>query len=154
MFNRFAADARMVVADAVEIAQDLGATNVEAEHLLLAVTRGSGPVARALAAVGLDFDGLCAALAAETTRSLAAVGVTADAVVYSPYVGRPKIATSAKLVLERSLRAAISEDDKRISSKHIVLGALRAPTGTVPRALEGASVDRAALTQTLSELHA
>jgi ATP-dependent Clp protease ATP-binding subunit ClpA len=154
MFNRFTGEARMVVSDAVDIARDLGASNVEAEHLLLAVTRGSGPVARALAEVGLDFDGLCTALVAETARSLAAVGVTADVVAFSPYVDRPKLATSAKLVLERSLRAAIAEDDKRISSKHVVLGALRAPTGTVTRALECADVDRVQLTARISALSA
>ena len=48
MFNKLTGEARMVVGDAVEIARDLGASNVEAEHLLLAITRGSGPVARAL----------------------------------------------------------------------------------------------------------
>jgi ATP-dependent Clp protease ATP-binding subunit ClpA len=154
MFNKFTGEARMVVGDAVDIARDLGASNVEAEHLLLAVTRGSGPVAQALASVGLDFDGLSQALVTETTRSLAAVGVTADAVAFSPYVERPKFGTSAKLVLERALRAGIAEDDKRISSKHIVLGALRAPTGTVPRALECADVDRAALTTKISALSA
>jgi ATP-dependent Clp protease ATP-binding subunit ClpA len=154
MFNTFTGEARMVVTDAVEIARDLGASTVEAEHLLLAVTRSTGPVAHALTDVGLDFDGLCAALVAETTRSLAAVGVTADAVAFSPYVDRPKLGTSAKLTLERSLRAAIAGDDKHISSKHVVLGALRAPTGTVPRALECANVDRAALTQTITALNA
>jgi ATP-dependent Clp protease ATP-binding subunit ClpA len=154
MFNKFSGEARMVVTDAVDIARDLGASGVEAEHLLLAVTRGDGPAARAVAAVGLDFDGLCAALVAETTRSLAAVGVSADAVVFTPYVDRPRLATSAKLVLERSLRAAIAEDDKRISTKHVVLGALRAPTGTVPRALECAGVDRVQLTATISALSA
>jgi ATP-dependent Clp protease ATP-binding subunit ClpA len=154
MFNKFTGEARLVVTDAVDIARDLGASGVEAEHLLLAVTRGDGPVARALAEVGLDFDGLCAALVAETARSLAAVGVSADAVVFSPYVDRPRLATSAKLVLERSLRAAIAEDDKHISSKHVVLGALRAPTGTVPRALECADVDRVQLTARISALSA
>lgn len=154
MFNHFTGEARMVVGDAVDIARDLGASQVEAEHLLLAVTRASGPVAGALTEVGLDFDGLSAALVAETARSLAAVGVTADAVAFSPYVDRPKLGTSAKLVLERSLRAAIAEDDRRIASKHIVLGALRAPTGTVPRALQCADVDRAALTLEISRLSA
>jgi ATP-dependent Clp protease ATP-binding subunit ClpA len=154
MFNRFTGEARMVVSGAVDIARDLGASNVEAEHLLLAVTRGSGPAARTLAEAGLDFDGLCAALVAETTRSLAAVGVSADAVAFSPFVERPKLATSAKLVLERSLRVAIAEDDKRIGSKHIVLGALRATTGTVPRALQCAHVDRIELTAKISALSA
>jgi ATP-dependent Clp protease ATP-binding subunit ClpA len=154
MFNRFTAEARTVVTDAIDIARDLGASHVEAEHLLLAVTRGSGPVAHALEDAGLDNDCLCDALVAETTRSLAAVGVTADAVVFSPYVDRPTLATSAKLVLERALRAAVAGDDRRISSKHIVLGTLRAPTGTVPRALECAEVDRVALSARISALPA
>jgi ATP-dependent Clp protease ATP-binding subunit ClpA len=154
MFNKFTGEARMVVTDAVDIARDLGASGVQAEHLLLAVTRGGGPVARTLREAGLDFEGLSAALVAETARSLAAVGVSADAVVFSPFVERPKLSTSAKLVLERSLRAAIAEDDKRISSKHVVLGALRAPTGTVPRALQCADVDRVELTATISALSA
>ncbi|HEY6889971.1 MAG TPA: Clp protease N-terminal domain-containing protein [Solirubrobacter sp.] len=154
MFNKFTAEARTVVTDAVDIARDLGASSVEAEHLLLAITRGNGPVAHELERVGLDFDGLCAALVAETTRSLAAVGVSADAVAFTPYVERPKLATSAKLVLERSLRAAIAEGDKRISSKHLALGALRAPTGTVPRALQCADVDKVELTARISALNA
>ena len=38
MFERFTKDAREVVNDAVEVARELGAPTVEAEHLLLAVT--------------------------------------------------------------------------------------------------------------------
>lgn len=147
MFNRFTGEARMVVNDAVDIAADLRAPRVEAEHLLLAVTRGSGPVKQALAGAGLDYDGLLEALGAETTRSLAAVGVTAATPEFSPFVDRPKFATSAKLTLERALRVAVGRGDKRIGSAHIALGALRAPTGTVPRALE--SIDRAALITTI-----
>jgi ATP-dependent Clp protease ATP-binding subunit ClpA len=150
MFNKFTVEARAAVGDAVEIARDLGATSVEAEHLLLAVSRGSDPTARVLADAGLDFDGLCAALVAETTRSLAAVGVTADVMHFAPFTERPKLATSAKLALERALRAAIADDDKRLTARHLVLGTLRATTGTVPRALDCAGVDRAELISALS----
>jgi ATP-dependent Clp protease ATP-binding subunit ClpA len=147
MFNRFTKDARRVVADAIDVARELGASAVEAEHLLLAVTRGGGAAARVLHDEGLDYDGLAAALVTETTRSLAAAGVTAaDALAFSPYVERPRLATSAKLALERALRVAIARADKQIAGEHITLGILRATTGTVPRALECAGVDRAALT--------
>jgi hypothetical protein len=71
---------------------------------------------------------------------------------FSPFVESPKLATSAKLVLERAVRAAAG--DKRITSRHVVLGALRAPTGTIPRALECAHVDRVELTTTISALSA
>jgi ATP-dependent Clp protease ATP-binding subunit ClpA len=151
-FNRFSKDARTVVGDATEIARDLGSTTLEAEHLLLALTRGATPVARVLADAGLDYDGMVAALAAETTRSLAAVGVSADALHFSPFVQQPRFATSAKLVLERALRTAVARGDRHIGSRHIALGALQAGTGTVPRALECADVDRAELTKQIQAL--
>ena len=147
MLNRFTKEARTVVDDSIQVARDLGAPTVEAEHLLLAVAKADTPVARVLGAAGLDFDGLAAALNAETARSLAAVGVSADALFFSLYVERPRLATSAKLVLERALRVAVARKDKHIGSEHITLGALRATTGTVPRALECAGVDRIELTR-------
>jgi ATP-dependent Clp protease ATP-binding subunit ClpA len=152
MLNRFTKEARLVVGDAVVVARDLGATTVEAEHLLLAVAKADAPVARVLGDAGLDFDGLAAALNAETARSLAAVGVTADALFFSPFVERPRFATSAKLVLERALRVAVARKAKHIGSEHITLGALRATTGTVPRALECAGVDRVALSRRVEAL--
>jgi ATP-dependent Clp protease ATP-binding subunit ClpA len=146
MLNRFTKEARLVVGDSVRVARELGAPTVEAEHLLLAIAKADAPVARVLGDAGLDFDGLAAALTAETARSLAAVGVSADARSFSPFVERPRLATSAKLVLERALKVAVARNDKHIGSEHITLGALRATTGTVPRALECAGVDRIELT--------
>jgi ATP-dependent Clp protease ATP-binding subunit ClpA len=146
MLNRFTKEARLVVDDSVTVARDLGAPSVEAEHLLLAVAAGDTPTANVMRGAGLDFDGLAAALVAETARSLAAVGVTADAPHFSPFVERPRLATSGKLVLERALKIAVARGDKHIGSEHITLGALRATTGTVPRALECAGVDRVELT--------
>ncbi len=104
MLNRFTKEARLVVGDSIQVARDLGAPTVEAEHLLLAVAAGDAPAATVMRDAGLDFDGLAAALVAETTRSLAAVGVSADAVHFSPFVESPRLATSAKLALERSLQ--------------------------------------------------
>jgi ATP-dependent Clp protease ATP-binding subunit ClpA len=153
MLNRFTKEARLVVADSFRVARDFGAPTVEAEHLLLAVAAGGAPAATVMRDAGLDFDGLAAALVAETTRSLAAVGVSADALQqFSPFVERPRLATSAKLALERSLKAAVARNDKHIGSEHITLGALRATTGTVPRALECAGVDRVELTRRVEAL--
>ena len=112
----------------------------------MAATRLDVPAAARLRTAGLDYDGLLDALDAETARSLAAVGVTAGAPRFSPYVERPRYATSAKLALERSLKVAVARKDNHIGSQHIVLAILRAPTGTVPRALECAGVDRVELT--------
>jgi ATP-dependent Clp protease ATP-binding subunit ClpA len=150
MFHRFATPVRVGVIDATAIARDMGAMTVEAEHLLLAITRSDTRAARVLRDAGLDEDGLREALVAETTRSLAAVGVTADAVQFSPFVKAPKLGTSAKLVLERSLRVALGRGDKDISADHETLAALQPAVGTVPRALECAGVDRAALISALT----
>lgn len=146
MFERFTKDARAAVGEASQVARDRGAATVEAEHILLAITNGNSRAARVLHDAGLGSDGLSEALVAETTRSLAAVGVTADALHFSPFIATPKLGTSAKLMLERSLRVALARRDKHIGPEHLVLAALRAPTGTVPRALECAGVDRVELT--------
>lgn len=150
MFERFARPAREAVGESTRIARDMGATTVEPEHLLLAVTRSDTPAARVLAAAGLDEDGLRDALAEETTRSLAAVGVSVDALHFSPFVQAPKLGTAAKGVLERALRVAIARGDKHIGAEHLTLAALQPTRGTVPRALECAGVDRAAIITALS----
>ena len=145
MFNRFTDEARFTTTQAAEVARDLGSPQVEAEHLLLAITAGDSPAARALHAAGLDREGLLEVLAAETARSLAAVGITAERPRFSPFVRTPRFGSSAKLALERSLRVALARRENRIDSRHIVLAILRAPAGTVPRALECAGVDRVEL---------
>jgi ATP-dependent Clp protease ATP-binding subunit ClpA len=154
MFNRFTHDARAVTTNAVAIARELGSPRVEAEHLLLAVARDDCPAARAMDAQGLDYDGLVAALERETERSLAAVGVAAEAGPFSPWVEAPRFATSANLALERALRAAVARRHRRITCGHVALGVLGAGVGTVPRTLQIAGVDRvelhAAVAATLS----
>ena len=145
MFERFTKEARRVVKDAAEIATELGATTVEAEHLLLAVTRGDTPAAIALRTWGLDHDALSSALEMETERSLAAVGVAADVPRFSPYVGSPRLATSAKVALEHALRVAVERADRHIGAGHIVLALLKPSRGTLPRALDIAGVQRASL---------
>ena len=145
MFERFTKDARRIVDDAVDLARESGATTIEAEHLLLAVTRGNDPVARALASHGLDEDELTNALVMETERSLAAVGVTAETPAFSPFPGSPRLATSAKAALEGALRVAVERRDRHIGTKHLVLALLRPERGTLPRALAIAGLDRSAL---------
>jgi ATP-dependent Clp protease ATP-binding subunit ClpA len=146
MFGRFTGPARAVVTDARAIAYEQRSPTVEAEHLLLAAARRPSP----LRAAGLDYETLLGALEAERTRSLAAVGIAIDPPAAAPPVEQPRFATSAKAALERAVRAAAGRRDKRIDDRHVVLGVLSARAGTVPRALEIAGVDRAALLAELS----
>jgi ATP-dependent Clp protease ATP-binding subunit ClpA len=138
MFNRFTRDARAVAREAEAFAARGGSPTIEAEHLLLALA--AGPLD-----LGLDCDDVREALDAENARSLAAVGVSCGAFHVPPPVAAPRWGTSAKLALERSLRVALARKDRRIEPGHVLLGVLAAPVGTVPRALECAGIDRAAL---------
>jgi ATP-dependent Clp protease ATP-binding subunit ClpA len=134
MFQRFTKDARAIVTDAVDIARELGSPTVEAEHMLLAV-------ARAGRVKGLDEETLHGALERETERSLAAVGVTAGMPEFSPYVGDPKLATTAKTALEHALRESVARNDKTIGAAHITAAILRPKHGTVARALKLAGLE-------------
>ena len=146
MFERFTRQARAVVIEAEAQARALGDATIEAEHLVLAMTREDPPTAArsALGDVGLDHDALEEALVAERDRSLAAVGISAgDFDVYgSSPAGRPRMAASAKAALERALRISLVRADRRIGAGHILLGVLQAEAGTVPRALAQAGVER------------
>jgi ATP-dependent Clp protease ATP-binding subunit ClpA len=139
MFERFTHEARRVVKSAETLASGLGSPTIEAEHLLLALA-DCEPV---LAEVGLDHDGVLAALEAERDRSLLAVGISATDFDLPPApLTRPRMAASSKAALERAVRAAVARSDKRIAGGHILLGVLAAEAGTVPRALAVAGVDR------------
>lgn len=151
MFNRFARDARKVAAGARQTALDLGSPTVEAEHVLRAFTEGPDTqVAALLATAGLDRDGVDGAIAAETERSLAAVGISVDDFdlpAPRPADTEPRWAASAKGALERSLKIAVARGDRRIESAHVLLGVLSARRGTVARALEQGGIDREALSR-------
>jgi ATP-dependent Clp protease ATP-binding subunit ClpA len=143
MFERFTRDARMVVKAAETQARGLGSPTIEAEHLLLALA-SSEPRPAPLAEVALDHDAVLAALEAERDRSLLAVGIAAGdfEIPPAPVTRRPRMAASAKIALERALRASVARSDRRIEGAHILLGVLTAEAGTVPRALAIAEVDR------------
>jgi ATP-dependent Clp protease ATP-binding subunit ClpA len=148
MFERFTREARAVVQGAVDQARADGSPTVEAEHMVLALAEQPGPPQVVLHGAGLDADALRAALERERERSLAAVGVSAadfDLPPATPPRADPRLGTSAKLVLERGLRAAQGRGGRRLEAAHLLLGALVAPAGRVPRTLEAAEVDRAAL---------
>jgi len=142
---RFVVQARAIVRQAEKEAAAAGAPLIEAEHLLLAMTGEHGIEARdVLASAGLDRDAIRAALDREFRHSLAAAGVTLPpgglpAASRDPN-RRARMAASAKLVLERALKAAAGRG--QIRPGHLLLGVLAAQAGTVPRALALAGVDQ------------
>jgi ATP-dependent Clp protease ATP-binding subunit ClpA len=80
MLERLVREARAVVAEAREEARGLGSPTVEAEHLLLALSRDASRVAGdVLRRARLDHATVLVALESEFERSLEAVGVSAAA---------------------------------------------------------------------------
>ncbi len=146
MFERFTREARAAVKDAETEARELGSPTIEAEHMLLALTRQdpATAVGRALAEAGLDHDRIAGALDAERERSLMSVGISIhDFELPAPHPAtKPRLAAGAKSALEHSLRISLERADKRIDGAHILLALLRAEAGTVPRALAEAGVDK------------
>lgn len=130
-----------------------GSATIEAQHLLLAIA--SGPDAtprRVLAAAGLDHQAVRDALDREFTRSLAAVGVSADAFGLPPAsnsLKQPGHGASIGLAIGRGF--AIAGHKKDLRPAHLLLGILHAQVGTVPRALALAGVDRAGLAERARE---
>jgi ATP-dependent Clp protease ATP-binding subunit ClpA len=149
--KKLVADSRNVVERARKLASELDSPTLEAEHLLLAVAHQPATAAhRILAEAGLDYDQVRDALELEFEGSLAAVGVALGDFDLTSTAGKarvPRWGTSAKLALERSAKIAGARRDRHITPSHILLGILKAPTGPVPRALDGAGIDRAALSR-------
>ncbi len=136
MFERFTKDARRVVLRAADVeAAALGASAIEAEHLLLALSE----------TIGVEHDTLVDALEAETAASLDAVGVSLRPPPPGRHRRRFRMATSAKVAMHRAVQAAVATKDLEITPKHLALGVLKAEVGTVPRALALAGLGREAL---------
>jgi len=138
--KRLTTDAREVILHASqEEARLAGRSTVEAEHILLALATHSD-----LRPLGLDHDKLVEALEEEEEYSLAAVGIAAgdfEAPARPRGASRPRLATSAKLALQRAIVASSKTGYREITAGHLMHGILAAEQGRVPRALKIAGVD-------------
>ncbi|TDU91049.1 ClpA/ClpB-like protein [Kribbella voronezhensis] len=144
-------DVRTVLTrDAREEAELDGSAAIEAEHVLLGLTRQSaGPVSRLLTEAGLTRETIRDALDREWEQSLSVAGIAvavAELPTPTPDRGRPpKFGESAKLVLKRAADLARRLGAHRITAAHILAGLLDTNLGRVARALDLAGVDRPAL---------
>ena len=148
MFERFVGEARQVALQAHSVAAGLGASSIEAEHLLVSLAETQHPAGAVLREVGLDSAELHDAIQRDFERVLAHVGIDASGVDVSSNCRRTKLSwgASAKRGLERALDEAKRRGDRKIGCEHILLGLLRAEHGTVPRLLAAEGIDRDELT--------
>ncbi|PWW22821.1 ClpA/ClpB-like protein [Geodermatophilus normandii] len=115
------------------------------EHLLLAATAlPDGTASAALARVGVDPDGLRAAVEAAHTAALASVGVGAESgepALRGPATGPMRSTPQAQQVFRAAVAAARAAASP-LRGAHVVAAVCDLERGTAVRALESLGVDR------------
>lgn len=138
-------------------ARTLGATSIEAEHLLLAISaRPDTPAGRVLHHFGLLHDRLIDLIGGERARSLAFIGVDPaelGATATPPRKsGRLPLATSSKQALARVVAGAGRKRDQ-LNVLELLRALVGTEVGTVARLLALARVDRTDLINQLKGLN-
>ena len=127
MFERFPRASRLVLERARDEAAVLGSKDLEAEHILLALTRDPDPVVHAvLSQAGLDRDAVRRAIEAQDEAALASVGVSRAAFSLPParpLMRTPGWGTSSKQAMIRRDGGRPSPRS-RIEPGHLLLGVL------------------------------
>ncbi len=144
MFDRLTDEARWVVRRGQEHARASGATAIESEHLLVALSERAGsPAQRVLADAGLTAERLLGLIDQERERSLRFAGVEPTPIPRSPSTSSLALATSAKNVLRRAVvpQAPRKAMGNGIGSTTLLRAVLDQEAGTVPRLLALAGVD-------------
>lgn len=146
---------RELMTRAIDAAARNGSGAVEAEHILLALlSEPRSAAARIAAEDGLDHDALLDALRAERVHSLRAAGITgvdASRLQSTPRSRqRPTWGASIRTLMTEA-RTANRGPRHRMTEQEMFIAILRTELGTVPRALDLAGIDRAALITRLSQ---
>ena len=152
MFERFSRSARAAVEDAVYEAGRRGDRRIGTEHLLLALLADD----ELATIVGVDASAANEAVDRLDRTALAAVGLTLGEYRHIPLSRSARhtasMTSGAKLVLKRSLAAAVSEKAKTITSRHMMVALLeRSEPDPAATLLAALPVDRAELRERLTE---
>jgi D-alanyl-D-alanine carboxypeptidase len=143
MFDHMTDDARWAVRRGQDHARAAGAAAIESEHLLIALSERDGtPAQRALADVGLTPGRLAELLAEEHARSLRFAGVEPTAIAAVPTKGSLRLATSTKSTLTRAVAASHTGAGRGIDTGRLLCAIVDQQSGTVPRLLALAGVNR------------
>lgn len=142
---------KQLLTDAERIAREMGEEEPAAEHLLLsAMALPEGSAARALDRLGVDAEGIRAALRQEQADALVAAGVPrADAEAMADPVplgaaGAPLLygaGPSAREVFQEAGKLARSSK-RRLVGAHVVAAVAGLQRGTLPRVLDRLGVGR------------
>ena len=175
VLERFAEQARTIVADTMATAQSQGIAEVRAEHLLLSLTRyAEGTTSAALAENHLDE-----ALVARVVRgpeqlvddedrvALGALGIDVDdlmarledglgpdALAPVPNGGgpRPRFTQEAKKALEMAVRTTTARHSRTITTDDLLVGIVRAGSPGVDKVLSAAGTTQASVLASVTRL--
>jgi len=139
--GRWSDDAKAVIIGAQEESGALGHDHVGTEHLLLALTRGTGPAATALRQLGVDHTAVRAHLDELIGRGT--VGKS----------GRRPFGPRTKKVLELAVRESIHLQHPELRAEHVLLAIVREGEGMAAQILvQKVGVDLAQVRQTVLHL--
>lgn len=146
MFDRLTEEARWVVRRGQDHARATGATAIESEHLLVALSEREGTRAqRVLVDAGLTAERLRELMDQERDRNLRSAGMEPSPIPVPLSDSSLALATSAKSVLRRAVVRSTQGKMKGIDATRLLSAVLDQEAGTVPRLLALAEVDQAAL---------
>ena len=138
--------------EAERIARHLGDEYPAAEHLVAAgFSLDDGIAAAVLAAHGIDRDGWLEALRQQHQDALRSIGITVEDAILDRHPPKPGPATGplrSRQSLQDAFQLAVSlahQDRSPLTSAHVLLAAIEADHGTVPRTLARLRIDRTAL---------
>lgn len=134
-------------------ARRLGDDLPGAEHLVLsALDLPDGTARAAFRRIGADPDAFPAAIAAQHSAALRAVGISVEATPPDPPApaepvrsGPLRTDASCQAAFQEAARLARSERPSRLRGAHVLLAVAAMEHGTAVRALEAMGIDRAAL---------
>ena len=133
VFERFSPETRQLVVTAADQARELNDWSIGTEHLLLAITRGSGLAALSLASAGVTVGAIRAQLGIDEPETAAAPQRSGAGQI--PFTPR------AKSALELGVREADAVGVRVVKPEHILLGILDVADGTARTILSDVGVD-------------
>ena len=141
--NKLTEKAQEAVMAAQELAQNQQHSQIEPEHLMLALlTQADGVVPQIFGALGANADSAAQQFSGELNRMPTVSGATAQVAV-SPRLSR---------VLENSAQQASNLKDEYVSTEHLLLALVDHADGATARILRAAGITRDAVLKALTQI--
>jgi ATP-dependent Clp protease ATP-binding subunit ClpB len=140
--NKYTEKAQEAIFNAQKLAEERNHTQLEPEHLLLALLQQTdGVVPQILGKLGVDSNPIIAQLQIELDRQAKAYGPT-----------QPYLSPRLKAVLEQAENEAGQLKDEYVSTEHLLLAIVEKDSGAAARILKDRGVNREAIFQVMASI--